>query len=320
MIALLTFGFATTAALAARHVVNKLRGGGDPELEARIRELERPRDDSWKRISILRHAVRSEIPAFDRWLRGVKSTARIERLLAQAGSAMSTGEFLLFAALITVATLLLARAVLGIPWPGALALGLVGAGVLPLLTAHRRNSRYRRLTEQLPETLELMSSSLRAGHAYTAAVQVVAEELEDPIAGEFQVMVDQFRVGLDRRACLNLLVERVDIPDLRLFATAVLIHSESGGNLAEAFEKLAEVIRARFKLAGQVRAITAEGRLSGAILGALPIVVGVIISLLNPEYLKPLFRQPAGLLMIATAVVLEFVGFLWIRRIVAVRA
>ncbi len=133
-------------------------------------------------------------------------------------------------------------------------------------------------------------------------------------------MTDQYRVGLGQRECLNLLIERVDTPDLRLFATAVLIQLESGGNLAEVLEKLAEVIRARFRLAGQVRAITAEGRLSGAILGLLPIAVGIVITLLNPEYLKPLFTEIPGLLMLAAAVVLELVGFLWIRRIVEVRA
>jgi tight adherence protein B len=319
IIALFTFGFVLTGIVAARQVMRGLKGGMDPELEARIRDLERPREATESRISILRQTVRSEIPTLDRWLKQIKFTARIERLLMQAGSAMATSEFLLFSALIAVATLLTARVALSIPWPGAVALALVGASVLPLLLIQRRASRYRRLTEQLPETLELMASSLRAGHAYTAAVQVVAEELEDPIAGEFQVMVDQYRVGLDQRACLNLLVERVDIPDLRLLATAVLIQLESGGNLAEALDKLADVIRARFKLAGQVRAITAEGRLSGAILGALPIVVGVIITLLNPEYLKPLFRNPIGLMMVVMAVVLEFAGFMWIRRIVAVR-
>jgi tight adherence protein B len=149
---------------------------------------------------------------------------------------------------------------------------------------------------------------------------VVAEEIPDPLASEFQRMIDQYRVGLGQRECLNLLIERVDTPDLRLFATAVLIQLESGGNLAEVLEKLAEVIRARFRLAGQVRAITAEGRLSGAILGLLPIAVGIAITILNPEYLKPLFTEKAGLLMLGAAVVLELAGFLWIRRIVEVPA
>jgi tight adherence protein B len=320
IIALLTFGFVLTGVLAARQVMRVLKGGSDPEFEARLRELERPRQAPESRISILRQTVRSEIPTLDRWLKQIKLTARIERLLMQAGSAMPVSEFVLFSALVAMAMLAIARLAMGLPWLAAAGMALIGACLLPLWMVNRRRNRYRRLTEQLPETLELMASSLRAGHAYTAAVQVVAEELEDPIAGEFQVMADQYRVGLDQRACLNLLVERVDIPDLRLLATAVLIQLETGGNLAEALERLSDVIRARFKLAGQVRAITAEGRLSGAILGALPLVVGVIITLLNPEYLKPLFRHPVGLMMLVAAVVLEFAGFLWIRRIVAVRA
>ena len=165
-----------------------------------------------------------------------------------------------------------------------------------------------------------MVSSLRAGHAYTAAVQVAAEELDDPLAGEFQLMADQYRMGLGQRECLKLLLERVNTPDLRLFATAVLIQIETGGNLAEVLERLAEVIRARFKLAGQIQAITAEGRLSGAILGFLPIAVGITITILNPEYLKPLFSERLGIAMLAVALGLEFLGFLWIRRIVEVEA
>ena len=316
LIAIVTFGFVVTAFMAVRAMVAAIRGGLDPELEARLRDLETPRDGSRSRITILREAMRSELPG---WLRSFRVAERIERLLVQSGSTLSPAELLL--AVVIAGGAGASLAVAGrLPWGSALALGLLAATAPLFWLRIQRARRLRRLTAQLPEALDLMVSSLRAGHAYTAAVQVVAEEIPDPLASEFQRMTDQYRVGLGQRECLNLLIERVDTPDLRLFATAVLIQLESGGNLAEVLEKLAEVIRARFRLAGQVRAITAEGRLSGAILGLLPVAVGIVITLLNPEYLKPLFAETAGLIMLAAAVVLELAGFLWIRRIVEVPA
>jgi tight adherence protein B len=319
-IVLLVFASVTMAVFAVSGLVNLLRGRGlGPELERRLRDLERPRDDGPSRVSIMRDAMRSEIPALDRLLRNIKFADRVERLLVQAGSTLATSEFFLVTAVVGLAVFLVLRLLIVIPWPVAVVAALAGASLVPFWITHQRARRYRLIREQLPEALDLMASSLRAGHAYTAAVQVVAEELEEPIAAEFQVMVDQYRVGLGQRECMTALVERVDMPDLRLFSTAVLIQLETGGNLAEVLERLAEVIRARFRLAGQVRAITAEGRLSGAILGALPIAVGVIITLLNAEYLKPLFKEPFGLLMIGAAILLELIGFIWIRRIVEVR-
>lgn len=316
LLAIVTFGFVVTGFLAARAFVGAIRGGLEPEVEARLRELESPRDGSRSRITILREAMRSEIPG---WLRSFRLVDRIERLLVQSGSTLSPAELLLALVIAGGAGASIAVAS-RLPWGSALALGLLTATAPLFWLRIQRARRLQKITAQLPEALDLMVSSLRAGHAYTAAVQVVAEEIPDPLAGEFQRMTDQYRVGLGQRECLNLLIERVDTPDLRLFATAVLIQLESGGNLAEVLEKLAEVIRARFRLAGQVRAITAEGRLSGAILGLLPIAVGIAITILNPEYLKPLFTEKAGLFMLGAAVVLELAGFLWIRRIVEVPA
>jgi len=315
-VACLTFGFVVTGFYALRTALRAIRGGLDPEVEARLRELEGMNDRGRSRITILRAALPGELPA---WLRNPRFHARLERLLVQSGSTLSPGELVL--ALGVAFGVGASLAVVGrLPWPSILAAGLLAA-TLPLFALRiLRARRFRKLTAQLPEALDLMVSSLRAGHAYTAAIQVAAEELDDPLAGEFQLMSDQYRMGLGQRECLKLLLERVNTPDLRLFATAVQIQMETGGNLAEVLEKLAEVIRARFKLAGQVRAITAEGRLSGVILGLLPIAVGITITILNPEYLKPLFSERVGMVMLVMALALEFLGFLWIRRIVEVEA
>jgi tight adherence protein B len=315
-IAALTFGFVVSGFYALRLAVRAVRGGLDPEVEARLRELEGPSDGARSRITILRAALPGEIPA---WLRDPRLTVRLDRLLVQSGSTLSPGELVLALAVTGGVGMSLA-VVAGLPFASVLAAGLLTA-TLPIgILRMKRARRFRKLTAQLPGALDLMVSSLRAGHAYTTAVQVAAEELDDPLASEFQLMADQYRMGLGQRECLKLLLERVNTPDLRLFATAVLIQIETGGNLAEVLEKLADVIRARFKLAGQIQAITAEGRLSGAILGLLPIAVGITITILNPEYLKPLFSERLGLAMLVIALGLEFLGFLWIRRIIEVEA
>jgi tight adherence protein B len=316
LVSILTFGFVVTGFYALRLLVRAVRGGLDPEVEARLRELEGPLDSARNRITILRAALPGEIPA---WLRDPRFTVRLERLLTQSGSTLSPGELVL-ALFVSGGVGASLAVVSGLPVGSVLAAGLLAATIPLFVLRLQRGRRFRKLTAQLPGALDLMVSSLRAGHAYTAAVQVAAEELDEPIAGEFQLMSDQYRMGLGQRECLKLLLERVNTPDLRLFTTAVLIQIETGGNLAEVLERLAEVIRARFKLAGQVRAITAEGRLSGAILGLLPIAVGITITILNPEYLKPLFSERVGLIMLGVALGLEFLGFLWIRRIVEVEA
>jgi tight adherence protein B len=316
LVSVLTFGFVVSGFYALRLAVRTIRGGLDPGVEARLRELEAPLDGPRSRITILRNVARGEVPA---WLRSPELVSRLERLLVQAGSTLSPGELVL-ALVVSFGVGASLGVVLRLPWLSVAATGLLAAAVPIIVLRVKRARRFRKLTAQLPEALDLMVSSLRAGHAYTAAIQVAAEELEDPLAFEFQTMSDQYRMGLGQRECMKLLLERVNTPDLRLFATAVLIQIETGGSLAEVLEKLADVIRARFKLAGQIRAITAEGRLSGAILGLLPIAVGIIITILNPEYLKPLFSERLGQVMLAAALVLEFLGFLWIRRIVEVEA
>jgi tight adherence protein B len=172
--------------------------------------------------------------------------------------------------------------------------------------------------EQFPEGLDLMSRAIRAGHAFTTAMSMVADESPDPVGQEFRKSFDEQNFGLPLKDALNNLAERVPLLDVRFFVTAVLIQRETGGNLSEILDNLAHVVRERFKILRQVRVYTAHGRMTGYVLMALPAALGVVLSFINPEHMNLLFREPMGQMMLTGAVVMQVVGYVWIRRVVKI--
>jgi len=202
--------------------------------------------------------------------------------------------------------------------------GLLG-GALGVVLAYKalalkKKLRLRKFEKQLPEALELMARGLKAGHAFTSGFQMVAAELPNPIATEFLRTFNEYNHGLDLGLALLNLCQRVDLKDLKFFTTAVIIQRETGGNLAEILEKIAALIRERFKLRRQIRALTAEGRLSGLILILLPPVTAMILFFLNPEYMRVLLTHPLGRTMALTALGFQGLGMLVIRKIVNIKA
>jgi len=201
--------------------------------------------------------------------------------------------------------------------------GLAG-GALGIILAYqvlawKKKRRLRKFEKQLPQALELIARGLKAGHAFTSGFQMVAAEMPDPIAGEFLRTFNEYNHGLELNLALRNLCHRVDLKDLRFFTTAVAIQRETGGNLAEILDKLAALIRERFKLRRQIRALTAEGRLSGLILVLLPPVTASILFLLNPEYMRTLLEHPVGRTMVMVALGFQGLGMLVIRRIVSIK-
>jgi tight adherence protein B len=201
---------------------------------------------------------------------------------------------------------------------GALALltTAVGLGVPTTLLLLARDRRSRRLSEQLPEALDMMARSLRAGHALTAAFEVVASEMPEPVAVEFGRAFESQKLGLSAERAIAQMTERVPSNrDLKIFAVSSAIQRETGGNMAEILGNIAETIRARYKFYGKLRALTAEGRASAAILGALPIVVSLLLRVVNPGYLVPLFTTPGGHGILALAAALWASGLFWLYRL-----
>lgn len=191
-----------------------------------------------------------------------------------------------------------------------------GASFPYLYLRRRRRLIAEAFERELPEALDLLTRAIRAGHPLTAGMRMVAEEGPDRAAKEFRKTFEEHRFGLPFDDALLGMVDRVEHVDVRIFVTAVLIQRESGGNLAEILDKLASTIRDRFTIRRQLRVYTAQGRLSGYTLAALPIVVGFLIYLIEPSYVTLLFTETIGNLLLAAGFTLQVIGYFWIRKIV----
>jgi tight adherence protein B len=182
----------------------------------------------------------------------------------------------------------------------------------------RRSVRLKRFEEQFPEALDLLSRAIRAGHAFQTAMGMVADEVKAPVGPEFRRSFDEQNFGLPLRDALNAMAERVAILDVKFFVTAVIIQRETGGNLAEILDNLAHVVRERFKIRRQVRVHTAHGRFTGYVLVALPAALGVALMFINPDLMQLLFRERMGQMMLMGAMVLQTIGFFWIRHVIRI--
>jgi tight adherence protein B len=208
--------------------------------------------------------------------------------------------------------------VFGSPWLAGMAFVL--GGISPYLYVRwKKRRRIRRLEVQLPDAIDLIARGVRAGHPLSAGLGMVAEEAPEPLASEFRITFEEQRFGLPFEEALLGLGDRVEVMDVRIFLTAILVQREVGGNLSEILETISETMRARFNLKRQVRVYTAQGRLSGYTLAALPILVGLVISVINPGYMQTLFHELVGRGLLVGAATMQLIGFLWIRKIVDIR-
>jgi tight adherence protein B len=241
---------------------------------------------------------------------------RLAKLLEQSGLRFSSGAFIVATAGAGVAGVMFLA--LFTPSAGAASFGLLAAAFPYLYVAHRRSARIRRFEEQFPEALDLLSRALRAGHAFQAAMGMVADELPEPVGPEFKKTFDQQNFGLPLKECLTELSERIPLLDVRFFVTAVTIQRETGGNLAEILDNLAHVVRERFKVLRQVRVHTAHGRFTGYVLLGLPPVLGLALAYLSPNHMNTLFTEPMGQTMLMGAGVMQTLGYFWIRQVIKI--
>jgi tight adherence protein B len=238
----------------------------------------------------------------------------VGRVLREAGSSWSFQTFVVVS--------------LGLGMGFALALGAfsrsifgvlfgfpIGAAIPYIVVRFQANRRIRKLEEQLPDAIDLMGRAMRAGHPLSAGFKMVADEAPEPIAGEFRQVFEEQRFGLPFDDSLLSLGERVRLSDIRILLTAILIHRQVGGNLAEVLDNIAALVRERFKLRRQLRVITAQGRLSGYVLAMLPFALGIAIFTLNRNYMMPIFESEIGRFMLVGAFIFQIIGYLWIRKI-----
>ncbi len=264
---------------------------------------------------LLRRGRLASSPGLARLLRGVPGATRLEALLEQADAPLTAAQLLAACAGLAVAALA-GSAALRLGAAGAVVLPPVGGALPVLLLLARRSRRSRRLSEQLPEALDMMSRSLRAGHALPSAFQVVAGEMPQPIAIEFARAFEEQKLGLSlEQAVVQMSARAPGNGDLKIFAVSAVIQRETGGNLAEILDKIAGTIRERYKFYGKLRALTAEGRASGLVLGALPIGVGALLSTTNPAYFGKLLDNAKGQTILAVAAVLWILGVFSLHRL-----
>lgn len=270
-------------------------------------------------VSLLKQRVLSTTPAVQRLLLQLPKIQLLDGLLVQAGSATTVANLLSLCLLVGFMGTLIVAIVLGWPWLIALLTGLVLAVSPVLRLVWLRSRRLNQIGAQLPDALDLISRALRAGHAFSAALAMVAHEAQEPIAGEFKATFDEINFGISTQNALMNLARRVPLTDLRYFVVAVLIQLETGGNLAALLSMLANLIRERWKLLGKIRVLAAEGRLSAYILIALPFFVAGVLQIVNPGYLAVLFSDPVGPGLIASALVMMVIGSILMWRIINIR-
>lgn len=243
--------------------------------------------------------------------------APLASLVARSGLRVTPGAVIL--ACVFAATVAMAIAAeVRLPPIIVLVTGVL-ASVLPILyvrsAAKKRMSQFE---EGFPEAVDLIARALRAGHALPTALQMVGEEIPDPIGNEFRQLFDQQNFGMSLPEALMSFADRVPLIDARFFVTAVMTQREMGGNLSEVLDRLAAVIRDRFKVKRQVRAVSAHGRITGVVLGFLPPVVAAVLFTISPQHMRLLIDDPLGVQMVVTAIVLQIIGVFIIRRIVQV--
>jgi len=271
------------------------------------------KDDS----TVVKHTAQGPLPAMDRALTRSSIGTGLARMIEQSGVKTTPSAIIVMSLVAAAAIGLVTRMFIAQPF-AALALGALAAFGPCAWLMNRKTKRMKRFEEQFPEALDMLSRAIRAGHAFQTAMGMVADELPDPVGPEFKKTFDQQNYGLPLKDALNELSERLKMLDVRFFVTAVLIQRDTGGNLAEILDNLAHVVRERFKIRRQIRVHTAHGRFTGYVLLALPAALGIALSFINPDHMNLLFRERMGQMMLIGAIVMQTVGFLWIRQVIKI--
>lgn len=288
-----------------REVLRRLRGYSTNDYERQI-------------IDIMRKSMLSDVPWLNHALLRIRWTDHLSRLIEQSGTESTLGVFILLSIVLAfggfvILLWLTSHFVLSL----MIALFL---GVLPFLYVYvKKRRRMEKFQRQLPDALDLIARALKAGHAFTGGLKMVGDEIEDPVGMEFEKTLHEINFGLGIPEALKNLMQRVDCPDLRFFIISVIIQRETGGNLAEILGKISYLIRERFKLQSRVQVLASEGKLSAIILVAIPFVIALALSVLNPGYIRTLFIDPIGKALVAFALLMMVMGIFVMKRMIEIK-
>ena len=288
-------------------------------MKERLATVQKPAErEPNEELALLRDEMLSQIPALDTFLRRSERVSAFQKTLSQAGMQLRAGNFLMLCAgvgvLVAALVFIYGRSP-AIAWAGM----FIGFLLPYSFVSYRRNKRFEKFEELFPEAIDTLARAVRAGHAFTTALEMISDEVAEPVASEFRKLYEEQKFGMPVRDALVNLTERIPLVDVKFFVTAVMLQRETGGNLAEILDNLSYVIRERFKIQRQVRVYTAQGRLTMALLMGMPPIIVSIMLTLNPAFIRPLFTDPIGHGLLSAGIALQTVGYFVIRRIIRIQ-
>ena len=318
LLAIIVFVVVLVVAFALGALVNQRSAQARLIKERLANEQKAPERSADEELALLRDEQLSDIPVLGSILRRSSRVSELQSMLAQGGLDLRAGNFIGICGLSGVVVGLVAYVLSSraeVAWVAV----LVGA-ILPYAYASiRRNRRFEKFEELFPEAIDTLARAVRAGHAFTTALEMITGEISEPIAGEFRQLYEEQKFGMPVRDALMNLTERVPLVDVKFFVTAVMLQRETGGNLAEILDNLSYVIRERFKIQRQVRVYTAQGRLTMALLMGMPPIIVAVMLVLNPGFIRPLFADPIGHALVVGGITLQTVGYFVIRKIIRIQ-
>jgi len=297
---------------------NSAHGGGAQRIARRLKVMAVATRDKGERISILKQRRFSGHELVDRFLHRQKIAHRIDQLLLQAGMKSTVAHFLGCSVAAFGVGFLLTFYV-SMPFVLRLVMALACSLIPRAVVRRARRRRLVRIEVQLPEAADFIARALRAGHSFTNVLQIVGNELPEPLSIEFRMVREEINYGVPLNEALHNMAARIPLTDLRYLVIAVIIQRESGGNLAEILGNISQLIRARLRLLAQVRVLSAEGRMSAWILGALPFCVMGIMVVINPTYVAVLWTDPIGVRLLWYAAGMIVLGYFWLRKVIRIR-
>ncbi|MGA9527735.1 MAG: type II secretion system F family protein [Terriglobales bacterium] len=317
ILAVLIFLAVTVAAFAVISLFDE-RKARARILRDRLTNADKAAEQPLPEAALLRDEMLSKIPAFDTFLRRSDRVSELQKVLAQGNVDIRAGNFLMLCGLSAVGLAAIAfifggKLVFG--WAGL----LLGFFIPYAYASHMRTKRFAKFEEKFPEAIDTLARAVRAGHAFTTALEMIANEIAEPVASEFRQLYEEQKFGLPVRDALINLADRIPLVDVKFFVTAVMLQRETGGNLAEILDNLSYVIRERFKILRQVRVHTAQGRLTMVLLMALPPTIVAIMLTVNRGFIEPLFTDPIGHALIVGGITLQTMGYFVIRRIIRIQ-
>ena len=299
------------------YAVKNMQSVNRAKIRKRLRKHTYDKDNTGQ-IDIVKKRVLSDIPFFNRLLLKIPGIKRLDGLTIKANSKYPAGFYVLVALFLGTIGFMGINFFLLNRLLSLLVATLLAC--LPFLHLHLlKQKRIEKFRSQFPEALDLIARALKAGHSFNSGMKLAADEFDDPLGPEFEETLGEINFGVSVANALKNLAKRIECPELKYFVVAVILQRETGGNLAELIESLANLIRNNYKFQGKVRTLSAEGRLSAVILVAIPFLIGIFLHLSSPEYLGILFSEPVGRIMVGGAVIMMAIGILVMKKMVTIK-